>query len=216
MKTKRNLYDIRQEYLYKELSKNELNDDPFDFLKRWIDDAISFKVEEPTAMNLATVDSNGQPSGRIVLLKDITRNGICFFTNYESRKAFHLSGNARAAATFFWPAIERQIRIEGSVIICDSEISDQYFNSRPYESKIAAWASPQSKSILNRDVLVEKFESLKHQFKENDPIPRPQNWGGFQLQPHLFEFWQGRKSRLHDRFQYQLIKNAWVIERLAP
>ncbi|MBN2166563.1 MAG: pyridoxamine 5'-phosphate oxidase [Marinilabiliaceae bacterium] len=211
-----NLFKIRQEYKLKELTKEELGDDPFIAFKLWLNEAIQSKESEPTAMSLATVSSHGQPSCRIVLLKEIKPDCICFFSNYNSKKGKELSENSKAALTFFWPLLERQIRIEGIIRKSDADISDIYFKSRPYESQIGAWASRQSELIPNRDYLVKQYQKYKKMYSNPDLIPRPSYWGGYQLKPHFFEFWQGRQGRLHDRITFDFKNSNWVIDLLAP
>jgi len=166
---------------------------------------------------LATVDAAGKPSARVVLLKDVSASGFTFFTNYNSRKGRELAQHPYAAITFFWPALERQVRIEGKVVKVAPEISDSYFHSRPKGSQIGAWASPQSSEIESREVLEENDRELTAKFKSADVIPRPGHWGGYQLQPERLEFWQGRPNRLHDRLVYEQSEGkGWQIKRLAP
>jgi pyridoxamine 5'-phosphate oxidase len=165
-------------------------------------------------MTLASVDENGKPSARVVLIKEVTQEGFVFFTNYDSRKGQALLTNPHAALLFFWPELERQIRIEGSVEKISDKESDDYFDSRPLDSRIGAWASPQSKVISGRGVLIANAAEYALKFALNPP--RPPHWGGFRVKPDAAEFWQGRPSRLHDRIRYTLEQNAWKIERLAP
>ena len=216
MDQQNNISKIRQEYQSSRLSRNDLTENPFNFFHKWIDEAMKARIPEPTAMNLATVSYDGQPSSRIVLLKEITNECICFFTNYNSRKAIQIEQNNKAAVNFFWPLLERQIRIEGLIYKCDPELSEIYFKSRPYESQLGAWASPQSQVIENREELLSRYEKIKHQYINPDSVPKPPHWGGYSLKPHLFEFWQGRSGRLHDRFQYLKEDTRWIIQRLAP
>ena len=172
-------------------------------------------VTEPTAMTLATATPDGRPTARIVLLKDLNQNGFTFFTNYESKKGRQLESNPHAALVFFWSELERQVRIEGKVVKALRRISDEYFNARPEGSKIGSWASPQSQRIPNREYM----ENLQRDYLElfqHKKMERPENWGGYVLIPNLYEFWQGRESRLHDRFEYTLNGNIWEIQRLAP
>lgn len=213
---KSDLASIRNDYLQKSLSKNDVAVNPLDQFEHWFEEATAAEINEPTAMNLSTVSENGRPSGRIVLLKGINDSAFQFYTNYESQKAQDLALNPFAALTFFWPELERQIRIEGKVEKLSEPTSESYFSSRPWDSQIGAWASPQSQVIENRDFLEENFEKVKEKY-EGREVPRPSNWGGYQLVPDRFEFWQGRSSRLHDRIIYRLSNDGeWIIERLAP
>jgi pyridoxamine 5'-phosphate oxidase len=172
-------------------------------------------IEEPNAMTLATSNKQGKPSARIVLLKGLSNEGFLFFTNYESRKGNELKENPYASLLFFWKELERQVRVEGTVTKSDDKKSDEYFQSRPALSKIGAWSSPQSKVIQSREDLEKNVIKYQQQFTKG-VIPRPPHWGGYVLKPAIIEFWQGRPSRLHDRLQYSLDKDKWLIERLAP
>ncbi|KLR84767.1 pyridoxamine 5'-phosphate oxidase, partial [Neisseria gonorrhoeae SK28355] len=171
-------------------------------------------VNEPTAVNVAAVDGRGRPNSRMVLLKEVNSEGFVFFTNYHSRKGRSLELNPFAAMTFFWPELERQVRVEGRVGRLAEKLSDEYFESRPYQSRLGAWASAQSEVIPNKAVLVAKAAAvgLKHPLH----VPRPPHWGGYIVIPDLIEFWQGRPSRLHDRIQYRLLDGGWIRERLSP
>ncbi|MCB9195505.1 MAG: pyridoxamine 5'-phosphate oxidase [Flavobacteriales bacterium] len=197
------------------LELTDIADLPLDQLKKWFDEAMNLQVTEFNACTLSTVDYHNQPSVRIVYTKEITDKGLVFFTNYSSRKGNMLKTNPKAAINFFWPELERQISIEGVIQKTSEEYSDDYFNSRPRESKIGAHASLQSKPIRNKSVLVNRVKKFSD-FFEDKPIPRPSNWGGLILIPNRVEFWQGRPSRLHDRFVYELNDNGWKIERLNP
>lgn len=185
---------------------------------KWWDEAIHAEIIEPNAMTLATVKNDGQPSARIVLLKNATASGFEFFSNYTSAKAMDIEANPNVALVFLWKELERQIRIEGVAQKISKEKSQLYFQSRPYGSQISAWASPQSKIVENRKVLENEIERITTHFENVDPLPCPEFWGGYIINPSMIEFWQGRSDRLHDRFRYQ--KNAgnvdWIIERLAP
>lgn len=207
------LHNIREDYSKRELSKTECHDNPLKQLEQWLNEAMHAQVHEPTAMNIATVGEDGRPSSRMVLLKEINRHGLVFFTNYHSRKGRALTAHPFAAATFFWPELERQIRIEGSVEKLSEAESDAYFASRPYASRIGAWASEQSSVIESKTQLVTRAAAygLKHPLH----VPRPPHWGGYLIIPDRMEFWQGRPSRLHDRIQYRLDRH-WIKERLAP
>ena len=208
--------DIRIEYSSKKLNINELNTNPLEQFKVWLSEALTAQVNEATAMHLCTINKEGNPSGRIVLLKDV-EDGFVFFTNYSSKKGRDLSENPNASITFFWPELERQVRIEGTVAKTSAMESDEYFMSRPLESQIGAWVSPQSEVIPGRAFLEDRQSELVKRFKD-EPIHRPENWGGFRLSPSSIEFWQGRPARLHDRVVYSMEKEGseWIMERLAP
>lgn len=210
-----NLADIRLDYTRAGLDMADCSPDPLLQLADWLEAAVRSGIMEPTAMNLATVGHDGRPSARIVLLKGIEQGQLCFFTNYLSRKGEQLAGNPFAALTFFWPELERQVRVEGRIAPLAATASDSYFASRPYGSRIGAWASEQSRSIADAATLVERTASLQAQFP--DQVPRPPHWGGYGLTPDRVEFWQGRPSRLHDRVLY-LPSDAggWTLSRLQP
>jgi pyridoxamine 5'-phosphate oxidase len=210
-----NLNHIRREYKLMELSKNNVDPNPFKQFAVWLKEAMDSDNPEPSAMMLSTVGDNGKPSSRIVLLKNASEKGFEFFTNYQSKKGKHLKNRPFASLLFFWPELERQVRIEGQIEKLDSEESDEYFNTRPVESQIGAWASPQSTAIPNRKTLLDWYEEFEGIFKTT-PMTRPDHWGGYRLIPDLFEFWQGREKRLHDRIEYRDEKNDWAIYRLAP
>lgn len=207
------LADFRNEYDKFDLPEHLLRANPQELFAQWVDEAIRLQAPEPTAMSLSTVAPNGQPSSRIVLLKGIDEAGILFYTNYESRKGQDLEQNPQACLLFFWPTLQRQIRVEGSVYKAPSELSTEYFNSRPLASRISAIASPQSQPTTRAD-LEQRCDAITAEFGEQPP--RPDNWGGYYLQPTQIEFWQGRTCRLHDRFLYTLHQGQWQIQRLAP
>ena len=210
-----NLADIRLDYTRQGLALEDCAADPITQLEKWLHEAIHAGVDEPTAMNLATVDELGQPNARIVLLKGVEQGALQFFTNYASRKGQCLAQQPLAALTFFWPQLERQIRLEGRVSRLASEVSDAYFGSRPYASQIGAWASQQSQVIDHTKTLQERVQQLQTQYPNQ--VPRPPHWGGYGLVPHYIEFWQGRPSRLHDRIAYELSHDGqWLISRLQP
>jgi pyridoxamine 5'-phosphate oxidase len=208
------LADLRKSYMKGSLSEEDVQANPVDQFKIWFDQAQHAELPEPNAMTVASVDENGKPSARIVLIKEVTQEGFVFFTNYDSRKGQALLANPHAALLFFWPELERQIRIEGSVEKISDKESDEYFHSRPLDSRIGAWASPQSRVISGRGELVAKAAEYALKFALNPP--RPPHWGGFRVKPAAAEFWQGRPSRLHDRIHYTLEQNVWKIQRLAP
>jgi pyridoxamine 5'-phosphate oxidase len=212
---KMNLADIRTDYTKHGLLEKDLAADPFTQFGRWFDQALNANIDEPNAMTLATASLDGQPSARVVLLKGFDQNGFVFYSNYESRKGRELDQNNKAALLFFWSSLERQIRIEGVIEKVSVEESKQYFDSRPEGSRIGAWSSRQSASISSRDILEENFNKFSQSFAQQD-IPLPPYWGGYRLKPHVFEFWQGRESRLHDRLRYRFADDRWHIDRLSP
>jgi pyridoxamine 5'-phosphate oxidase len=210
----RDLASIRKQYQRSELDWSNIASNPLSALQDWMNEAIHEQQQEPTAMVLATVDKNTQPHARVVLLKGLD-TGLVFYTNYDSPKGNELANNNRAAATFFWPELERQVRVEGTISKVSDQQSDDYFASRPRDSQLAAYASRQGNVIGNRDELDNNFAQLTAQF-DNKPIQRPNNWGGYRLTPSRFEFWQGRPNRLHDRLVFRLENDVWQRERLSP
>jgi pyridoxamine 5'-phosphate oxidase len=210
----RNISDIRREYASKTLKETDVNPDPFQQFKIWFEEATGSNLADPTAMSLATVNSDGRPANRIVLLKGISHEGLTFYTNYESRKGEELKINNHVAATFFWPELERQLRVEGSVSKVDRKESEEYFSTRPRESQIGAWVSRQSKYV-SMEELTESFRKQELNWKDKK-IDCPPYWGGYLIKPDYFEFWQGRPGRLHDRIAYNLEDNRWKIGRLSP
>jgi len=210
-----NLADLRAEYSTVGLSRDELNDDPVAQFRAWFDQALASGIHEPNAMTLATAGRDGRPVARTVLLKQYDERGFVFFTNLESRKARHLAENPHAALLFPWVALERQILITGRVERVSVAEAAAYFVTRPVGSQLAAWASPQSTVLSSRGLLEAKWDEMKRKFADGR-IPLPSFWGGYRVLPDLFEYWQGRASRMHDRFQYTLTDGTWVIERLAP
>jgi pyridoxamine 5'-phosphate oxidase len=213
--TKENIQNLRQDYRSASLSENDVNANPILQFKNWFKDAVDAQLYEPNVMTLATCDRFGKPSARIVLLKDIDEDGFVFYTNYESKKGIDIVENPQAALVFFWPELERQVRIEGMVSKVSEQASSDYFHSRPIGSQIGAMASPQSKIISSRESLERKVEELTTQY-EGQEIPRPLHWGGYLVEPTHIEFWQGRPSRLHDRIVYDFAEGSWIINRLAP
>jgi pyridoxamine 5'-phosphate oxidase len=209
------LSDIRKEYTIKSLDFNDVSFDPFHQFKVWLDEAIDSEVPEVNAMCLSTLGLNGFPNSRIVLLKEMD-HGFVFFTNYESEKGQEIEANPKACLTFFWPELERQVRITGEIEKVSDQESDTYFNSRPKNSQIGAWTSPQSKVIADRAELNLRLEKMEERFS-TEAIIRPAHWGGYRLLPIKIEFWQGRPSRLHDRIRYEKQTDTkWGISRLAP
>ena len=209
------LYFLRKDYTQAALDKATVGEDPILFFKLWMEQAIESKVNEPNAMCLSTVGIDGRPSGRIVLLRGVNSDGFRFFTNYNSRKGAELSEYPFASLTFFWPELERQVRIEGVVEKTSQKESDDYFYSRPIGNRLGAWASPQSQVIEDRSSLEHKMHLYELKFG-NSPIHRPAFWGGYLLKPDYVEFWQGRASRLHDRLRFTAMADGWMLERLAP
>ncbi len=208
------LSDFRKSYELGELDEAQASDGPLALFNVWMDEAIGHDVSEPTAMTVATVGANGRPSTRVVLLKGADARGMVWFTNYESRKGEELAHNPYAALQFHWVEMERVVRIEGRVEKTSAEESDAYFKSRPLDSRLGAWASPQSRVISSRAVLVANAAKAAAQHGLNPD--RPPHWGGYRLVPERFEFWQGRRSRLHDRLVFTRDTDRWVRERLAP
>jgi len=206
---------MRREYQLFELHEADVSPDPIDQFGRWFEDAKTAKIVEPTVMTLATADITGKPDARIVLLKAFNSRGFVFYTNKQSQKGRELGENPRACLVFYWEALERQVRIDGTVEEVDRATAEQYFHSRPVASQIGAWVSQQSSVITSRAEL-EKLEAELSQKYAGQQIPLPDYWGGYRVVPAAIEFWQGRRSRLHDRLRYSLIRGEWKIERLSP
>ena len=219
-----NIADLRQDYQLKALDTSDVDNNPFVQFSKWFDEALKSEILEPNAMTLATVSAEGKPSARIVLLKGIQtsegvieESGFVFYTNYDSHKGKDMAANPHVALCFNWLDLQRQIRIEGTVEKIDPSVSDDYFNTRPKLSRIGALASPQSQIVPNRAFLEENFNKLLEKYADTEGVPCPKNWGGYIVKPTIIEFWQGRRSRLHDRICYIKQENGtWKIERLAP
>jgi pyridoxamine 5'-phosphate oxidase len=209
------LHHIRKDYTLMELTEADIDKDPFKQFSIWLDDVLHPENLYSTAMVLSTVSEECRPSSRVVLLKDFSEQGFEFFSNYQSKKGKHLDKQAFASLLFFWPQLERQVRIEGKVVRLNSKESDKYFLKRPLESQISAWASPQSSIITNRDNLMDWYKEFESILGSDTP-KRPSHWGGYRLVPDLFEFWQGREYRLHDRIEYVKEEDGWQFHRLAP
>jgi len=209
------LADLRKDYSLSGLSERDLARDPFRQFEKWFQEAQAAKIPEPNAMTLATVGKDGRPSARTVLLKGFDGRGFVFFSNYEGRKGRELEANPRATLLFPWVALERQVIIEGTVLKVAREENDTYFHSRPRASQLSAWVAQQSSIISNRSVLEESMKALEQKYAGVE-VPLPPNWGGWRLSPETVEFWQGRRSRLHDRLRYRRGKDDWSVERLAP
>lgn len=206
---------LRHDFSKQTLDENDVHKNPFTQFSKWFTEAVDAQVLDPNAMTLCTTTKDGKPSARIILLRNFDENGFVFYTNYTSRKGGEIDENPNAALLFFWPELERQVRIEGVLVKQKTEESDKYFQSRPRPSKIGAWTSSQSKVIENRKILDEEYEKFSAKYPGED-VPRPEHWGGYILNPATIEFWQGRPSRLHDRILYTKEKERWRIVRLAP
>ena len=207
-------HDIRKDYIFSSLNEDNILPDPIEQFEVWLNEVIECKEPEPTAMVISTVDEYLQPHSRMVLLKDISPEGFVFYTNYKGQKAHQIDVNNRVCLLFFWPKMERQVRIEGNVEKLSEAISTAYFLTRPLESRIGAWASPQSQVIRSMDFLEQQIEYYRQKFGEN--VPKPPFWGGYVVKPISVEFWQGRPNRLHDRLIYTIALGEWKISRLAP
>ena len=211
------LADLRKTYAQRTLSETDVLTDAVAQFRLWLEEELTAQLDEPTAMTISTVAATGQPSSRVVLLKGLPDDaGFLFYTNYESRKGQELTAQPLAALNFFWPGLERQVRVEGRVEKAPETMSTEYFQSRPRSSQLGAWTSPQSQVIDSREALEAREEAIVAKFKGQDPLPRPDNWGGYILRPTRLELWQGRPSRLHDRIVYELEGTVWKRSRLAP
>jgi pyridoxamine 5'-phosphate oxidase len=208
--------NLRREYLRGGLSREDLHEDPIEQFQLWLRQAIDAQLDDATAMTVATVDAEGQPSQRIVLLKQVDQSGFVFYTNYASRKAAELAQNPRVSLHFPWHRLERQVKVRGRAVKISAAASLAYFTSRPRESQLAAWASEQSRPVSSRQLLMSQFAAMKQKFADGE-IPLPDRWGGFCVQASHIEFWQGGASRLHDRFEYARgADGQWTVARLAP
>ena len=207
--------DLRIDYGLGTLAETDLDPDPIKQFGKWLNDAVSANLREPNAMTVATATPDGTPSARIVLLRGVDERGFVFYTNYESRKGHELAENPKAALIFYWAALERQVRVTGTVERTSQEESEAYFKSRPLKSRLGAWASPQSQTLPSRAPLEARLAEVEQKFSDGD-IPLPPFWGGFRVKPQEIEFWHGRRSRLHDRLLYSKTDSGWKISRLAP
>jgi pyridoxamine 5'-phosphate oxidase len=211
----RDLSDLREDYRFSELLEKTLENNPFKQFEIWFNDAVNSSIYEPNAMTISTISKTLKPSSRVVLLKEFTTDGFVFFTNYLSNKAKDIENNNNVALNFFWAELQRQIRIEGSISKISKAKSEEYFKSRPRESQLGAITSIQSSIIKNRDEIETKYKEIESLY-EGKEIEMPEHWGGYIVKPERFEFWQGRTSRLHDRIQFELINDSWIISRLSP
>lgn len=209
------LADLRRDYSLAGLTEKDLAKDPFRQFEKWFQEAEGAKIPEPNAMVLSSVGADGRPSARTVLLKGVDGRGFVFYSNYESRKGRELEGNSHAAVVFPWIMLERQVIVEGQVTKVPREESEAYFHSRPRASQLAAWISQQSRIISGRSLLEDSYKELEKKYA-GEEVPLPPHWGGWRLAPTSVEFWQGRRSRLHDRLRYRKVGDSWVVERLAP
>lgn len=207
--------DLRKDYTLEGLRETDAHPNPFQQFQKWFDQVLAARLTEPNAMTLATATPDGKPRARMVLLKNFDERGFVFYTNYESDKGHELASNSYAALVFWWAELERQVRIEGRVQKVSAQESDEYFFSRPFNSRLGAWASAQSQTVNSREVLELRLEELKTEYEDKE-VPRPPHWGGYRVIPTAVEFWQGRPSRLHDRLQYRLDNGGWSIRRLSP
>ena len=207
---------LRNDFCLQTLDEASVNKDPILQFAKWFKEAVEAKVPDPNAMILSTVSSEGKPTSRVVFLRNFNEDGFSFYTNYNSKKGKDINANPNVCLNFFWPQLERQLRVDGVATMQTTEESDLYFNSRPKESQLGAWASPQSEKVSSRKEIDEKMTKITEKFNGKE-ISRPPFWGGYTVKPISLEFWQGRPSRLHDRILYTILSdNSWKIERLAP
>jgi len=216
LKKKKSIQNLRQDYAQGKLDIDDLAKHPIKQFERWWQTAIAADILEPNAMTLATVDMYGIPSARIVLLKELRKKGFVFYTNYKSKKAQDINQNKNVSLLFLWKALQRQVRIDGIIKKISEEDSIKYAQSRPIKSQMGAWVSQQSKVIKDRKKLEQKMDHLIEEYDDQESMPKPPFWGGYIVKPTAIEFWQGRRSRLHDRLRYRKAKKGWVIERLSP
>jgi len=212
---KEQLQKLREDYSKHSLDESDVNSDPIIQFESWMKEAMNAEVPEPNAMTLSTVDANNKPHSRVVLLKGIEEGDFVFYTNWQSEKGSEIEQNPNTALCFLWLELERQVRIEGIAEKLSQEESEEYFKKRPYKSQIGALASNQSSVVPNREFLEKRFEELEEKYTEGD-VPKPESWGGYRVKPEVLEFWQGRRSRLHDRIKYEKVGNKWDIKRLSP
>lgn len=212
---KEQLQKLREEYSKHSLDESDVSSDPIEQFESWMKEAIKAEVPEPNAMTLSTVDATHKPHSRVVLLKGIENGEFVFYTNQQSDKGNELEQNPNVALCFLWLELERQVRIEGTAVKLSQEESEEYFKQRPYKSQIGALASNQSSVVPNRKFLEERFEELEEKYSEGN-VPKPESWGGYRIKPEVLEFWQGRRSRLHDRIKFESVGNKWDIKRLSP
>lgn len=212
---KEQLQKLREDYSKHSLDESDVNSDPIIQFESWMKEAMNAEVPEPNAMTLSTVGANNKPHSRVVLLKGIEEGDFVFYTNWQSEKGSEIEQNPNVAFCFLWLELERQVRIEGIAEKLSQEESEEYFKQRPYKSQIGALASNQSSVVPNREFLEKRFEELEEKYTEGD-VPKPESWGGYRIKPEVLEFWQGRRSRLHDRIKYEKVGNKWDIKRLSP
>lgn len=212
----KDISSLRKEYSHKLLDKDLVDKDPVKQFIHWFNEAVEAGVPEPNAMSLASITADGRPSSRMVLLKGVEEDHFVFYTNLQSQKGIEIDHQPAVALNFFWAELERQVRIEGIAKRVNADKANAYFLSRPRDSQLGAWTSPQSTFIDSREILETRFKQMQERFKDVAQIPMPKQWGGFEISPLMIEFWQGRASRLHDRIRYTLIEGSWQIHRLAP
>jgi pyridoxamine 5'-phosphate oxidase len=215
MNINQTLENLRVSYRRESLDVKDCRYDPIEQFDHWLKEAILSQCDEPNAFTLATIENN-KPRGRVLLLKGLHHGSFVFYTNYLSAKGCELEKNPYAAMTFLWLPLQRQVRIEGKVVKVDTQLSDDYFSKRPRGSQIGAIASPQSQKVASREILEEIFNTVDEKFKNDQILVRPANWGGYSLEPHYIEFWQGRDNRMHDRIVYEKQGSSWTLSRLAP
>jgi pyridoxamine 5'-phosphate oxidase len=211
-----NIQDIRRDYMLQSLGEKDLIPDAIQLFSKWFDEAVNAEIPDVNAMTLSTCGLDGQPHGRIVLLKGLENGGFVFYTNYESAKGKQIAENSKVGLCFYWTELERQVSIAGRAKKLPAEISEAYFKSRPYESRIGAWSSHQSRKVQSRAQLEAQYKDMLEEYPDKDNVPLPPFWGGYVIIPSRLEFWQGRESRMHDRFEYLKSDGEWIINRLSP